>query len=501
MPEQNRSLTAIMFTDIVGYTSLMEQDEAKAIDARERHREIVGVLVKQFQGTVVDQTGDEILTTFPSALRAVDCSLAIQAALRDDSDLKLRIGIHLGEVLKKEDEVIGDGVNVASRIRPLARAGGICVSESVLHLVRNRPHIRAEPLGPHALKNVDQPVKVFAIASDSPPARPPSRRRRRLMVLAGVSVILLVASVIFVKNRAAILSRIVLDAPRLFVDPMKQEIGFATTSDGVRIAYATTGEGPPLVCVLGWATHLERGLGSPVYDSEGWISWLSKRHLLVRYDGRGFGLSDRDVEDFSLEARVRDVEAVVDALGLSRFSIYAMSSGGPAAVAYTVHNPERVSRLILAGTYATVLLDSEEREQWEGMLSLFRTSWDSRIVRSMMTSFVMPDGDEVLQRVWNEFLRISGDGPAIAGFFQAGLFDTDTRELARRIEVPTLVIHGQEDRVVPIARGRDLAALIPGARFEIILGANHQEGHGFSAKARELVDEFLAPLSSDQMPD
>ena len=96
MTEQTRSITAIMFTDIVGYTSLMEQDEAKAIEVRERHREIVGVLVKQFQGTGVDQTGDETLTTFPSALLAVDCSLAIQAAMRDDPDLKLRIDVAKG---------------------------------------------------------------------------------------------------------------------------------------------------------------------------------------------------------------------------------------------------------------------------------------------------------------------------------------------------------------------------------------------------------------------
>lgn len=496
MTEQNRSLTAIMFTDIVGYTSLMEQDEAKAIEVRERHREIVGVLVKQFQGTVVDKTGDEILTTFPSALRAVDCSLAIQAALRDDNDLKLRIGIHLGEVLRKEDEVIGDGVNVASRIRPLARAGGICVSESVLHLVRNRPHIRAEPLGPHALKNVENPVKVFALADGSLVARPRSRRRRVITVLAGVAVVLLVASVVFVQNRVAILSSLALTLPRFFGDPVEQKIGFATTSDGVQIAYATTGKGPPLVSVLGWGTHLERGYTSPIYDREGWIRWASKDHLFVRYDGRGFGLSDRDVEDFSLEARVRDLEAVVDALGLERFVLYAISAGGPTAITYVVHHSERVSRLILAATQAMTLFSHEERRQWEGMIPLFQTSWDSILVRTMMAKFLVPDADEVYQRVVCESLRISGDGPAIAGFFKVFL-ELDTRELARQVDIPTLVIHGQEDRVIRLPHGRDLASLIPGAQFEIIAGADHYQGAFNSPKTREFIAEFLAPTLVD----
>jgi pimeloyl-ACP methyl ester carboxylesterase len=488
-----------MFTDIVGYTYLVANDEAKAIQVRERYRDIMRVLVEQFQGKVVDATGDEFLVTFPSALGAVDCALAIQTALRDDPDLRLRIGIHLGEVVKQGDEVIGDGVNIASRIRPLAEPGGICVSEAVLHLVRNRSYIRAESLGAQSLKNVDQRLKVFALAAESSKARSRSRRRRIIKVFAGVGVILLVASVIFVHNRVAILSSLALTLPRLYGNSIEQKIGFATTSDGVRIAYATTGQGPPVVSVVGWATHLQRGWGSPMYDSEGWIRWLSERHLFVRYDGRGFGLSDRNVEDFSLEARVSDLEAVVDALGLEGFALYAISAGGPTAIAYTVRHSERVSGLILAGTAARMKpsFDPEERRQWEGMIPLFRSNWDSPIVRSMMTTFLLPEeGDEVLHRVVSQFLKISGDGPAIAGFFDE-FFRIDTRELVRRIDVPTLVVHGQEDRVIELELGRDLASLIPGARFEIVRGANHTQGALDSPKTRELIAEFLAPLSSD----
>jgi len=119
-----------------------------------------------------------------------------------------------------------------------------------------------------------------------------------------------------------------------------------------------------------------------------------------------------------------------------------------------------------------ILRSPEERRQWEGMIPLFRTSWDSILVRTMMSKFLVPDADEVFQRVVCESLRISGDGPAMAGFFKV-LLELDTRDLARQVDVPTLVVHGQEDPVMPLPHGRDLASLIPGAQFE-------NEHHHFS---------------------
>jgi class 3 adenylate cyclase len=121
---EDRRILAIMFTDVVGYTALTERDEAAAVRVRDRHRQLVDTLVEQFDGEVVDTTGDESLSIFPSALRAVDCALALQGALRSHPDLRLRIGIHLGDVLRRGGEVIGEGVNVASRIRPLSEPGG-----------------------------------------------------------------------------------------------------------------------------------------------------------------------------------------------------------------------------------------------------------------------------------------------------------------------------------------------------------------------------------------
>jgi pimeloyl-ACP methyl ester carboxylesterase/class 3 adenylate cyclase len=488
---EQRRLGAIMFTDVVGYTTLTAGDEAEAVRVRDRHRKLVSTLVEQFEGELVEAPGDESLSVFPSALTAVDCALAIQASLRDDRTLRLRIGIHIGDVLRRGEELIGQGVNLAARLRPLAEPGGICVSDAVWRMVASRPHLSAQPLGPMALKNVAEAVEVYAIN----PAGAPGdlARGRRLLFALGIVVALLASGYAFyVPNRPAVLAATALYLPRLMGESIEQQIGLTTTSDGVRIAYATTGSGPPIVMVLGWATHLDYGLGSPLYDTEGLLPLSSRDHLFVRYDGRGFGLSDREVTDFSLDARLRDLEAVVDALGLEQFALYALSAGGMTGVAYTARHPERVTRLVLASTNASwpwLDADEERRARLMRMVGMFETDWDQPSVTNMMIDFLDPDVDEVGRRVFGEFLRRSGDGPEVAGFFRAYL-EMDTREEAKRIRVPTLVMHGREDNPIPLEAGRQLASLVPGARFEIIDGG-HFEGTGNTAATRAQVLEFL----------
>ncbi len=133
-----RRLAAIMFTDIVGYTALMSRDEEAGRRARDRHEAVVRPLVERYHGEWIERTGDETLSSFPSALDAVNCALAVQAELDGDADLRLRIGIHQGDVTFDTSGVSGDGVNLAARIRPLAEPGGICVSDEVQHSLRGR---------------------------------------------------------------------------------------------------------------------------------------------------------------------------------------------------------------------------------------------------------------------------------------------------------------------------------------------------------------------------
>jgi pimeloyl-ACP methyl ester carboxylesterase len=486
---------------VVGYTALTERDEGAAVRVRERHRELVQALVKQFDGEVVDMPGDESLSIFPSALRAVDCALALQGALRSHPDLRLRIGVHLGDVLRRAGEVIGEGVNVAARIRPLAEPGGICISEPVFQMVRSRAHLHAHALGPKAFKNVGSPLAVYALSATDPAAPTAPLRRRSRAAWIAVLAIALAGLGLVAMNRAAAGAWLALNLPRVFGRPIEQQLGFATTSDGVRIAYATSGTGPPVVFVLGWITHLTEGAGSPLYEgSSGVLHWYSRDHLLVRYDGRGFGLSQREVTDFSLDARVRDLEAVVDALHLEHFTLYGYSAGGPTAVAYTARHPERVTHLVLAATFlgSGALSQAEDNAETRalagtvrGLTEMFRTSWDAPATRAAMVELLAPEAGEVGRRVLMHFLGISGDGKAYAGFLDA-MREVNVSEAARSLRVPTLVFSGTKDQVMPIQFGSGLAAAIPGARFQILEGAGHLAASISDPTMMKTVSEFLS---------
>jgi pimeloyl-ACP methyl ester carboxylesterase len=366
-------------------------------------------------------------------------------------------------------------------------------------MVRNQPHIHARSLGRRALKNVESSLEVFAIDAAGRPEPSVWWKRPAGRVVAGLVLTAALAYAIYLPNRTAVLASVALNLPKLVGPSIEQKLGFATTSDGVRIAYATTGQGPPLVFVLGWATHLQDGLGSPFYDGSGVIVRLSEHHTFVRYDGRGFGMSDREVTDFSLDARVRDLESVVDALGFSRFAVFAVSAGGPAAIAYAARHPERVSALILAGTFAGRhwwRRSPEETRAVENIGATFRTAWPSPAVRAMLVELIAPEADEVTKRVLIEFLGRSGDGPTVAGFLEEQDFRIDVREDARRLRLPTLVIHGTRDAPVPIEMGRELASLIRGARFEVLQGAGHLEDTN-SPRVFDLIDGFLREQGAD----
>jgi DNA-binding winged helix-turn-helix (wHTH) protein len=167
----------------------------------------------------------------------------------------------------------------------------------------------------------------------------------------------------------------------------RQEIRYCTTSDGVRLAYATTGSGPPLVKASNWLTHLDFEWGSPIWRH--WYAELSRHHRLVRYDERGNGMSQRDVDDVGFDTWVRDLETVVDAAGLDRFPLLGISRGGSIAIAYAVKHPERVTHLVLYGAFPAGLNRYGTPEQIEArraLTSLVRLGWGSTIRRSARRS-------------------------------------------------------------------------------------------------------------------
>lgn len=247
----------------------------------------------------------------------------------------------------------------------------------------------------------------------------------------------------------------------------EQHIGFVTSFDGARIAYATLGEGPPLVKAANWMSHLEHERESPILRP--WLEALSRRHTLVRYDERGCGLSDRDVA-LSLEAFERDLEVLVETLELERFPLLGMSQGAAVALAYAVRHPERVSHLILYGGY----VDPEPREMADAMLAMIRVGWgqDNAAFRQVFTTLFMPHATPEQASWFNDLQRLSAS-PDEAAALASAIFEIDARSLADDVRVPTLILHASHDAVVPLESSRRLAAQIPGSRFVPLESDDH----------------------------
>ena len=256
----------------------------------------------------------------------------------------------------------------------------------------------------------------------------------------------------------------------------EQQIRFCTSSDGVSLAYATVGEGPPLVKAANWLNHLEYDWKTPVWRH--WITELSRDHKLIRYDERGCGLSDWNVQDFSLDAWVNDLESVVEANNLDRFPLLGISQGGPIAITYTARHPEKVTQLILYGSYALGLkrrnLSQKQLEEADVFLQLIRVGWgeEHAAFRQVFTSLFMPEATPEQADWFNKLQRVSSS-PENAARLLAGFFDLDVTKLAQKLSVPTLVLHAQGDLRIPFAEGRRLAALIPNSRFVPLEGRNH----------------------------
>jgi class 3 adenylate cyclase/pimeloyl-ACP methyl ester carboxylesterase len=477
-----RELAAIMFSDIAGYTFVMGRDEDKALRALAEHREVLRGVLPKFNGRMIGEIGDGTLSSFHSALDAVNCAREVQASLKDEPEMRLRIGIHVGDVLFKDNTVLGDGVNVASRIHALAPPGGICISDRVYDEIRNKPEISVKDLGEQTLKNVSRPIRVYAMAvpgikfdnSVAPEFRATRATRilnRRQLLFAVAAVILATTAMLYVTFRAEIATDARIYLPRLISTGLKQTLGYCTTADGVRIAYGTVGKGPPVVFVMGSLTDVQHGSLSPMY-APAFISPIAARHQVVQYDGRGFGMSDRGVRDYSLEARLRDLEAVLDALKLKRFALLGIGEGGSVSIAYTVRHSERVTRLALLGTYAfwdPTLLNPSDRRRQEPFYSLIEQRWDDPAFRQMFVSLMMPDGSEVDKSLFAELVFNSSTSEDHEAFETAD-DKIDARSIARQVRAPTIVMHLRGDRIVPLEFGSELADLIPGARFVIIEG-------------------------------
>ena len=186
--EPKRKLAAIMFTDMVGYTALMQKAELKARELVQNHREIIKPLIEKHAGEVVQYVGDGTFSTFGSAIEAVNCAIEIQRNLKDNEDLSLRIGIHVGDVVVEGDEVYGDGVNVTSRLEPLAEPGGVCISGRVYDDIKNQLDMETSFLGEKSLKNVDHPIKIYSLIGEGLNAAKPFEEEQETTIISKESV-------------------------------------------------------------------------------------------------------------------------------------------------------------------------------------------------------------------------------------------------------------------------------------------------------------------------
>jgi pimeloyl-ACP methyl ester carboxylesterase len=255
-----------------------------------------------------------------------------------------------------------------------------------------------------------------------------------------------------------------------------QDIQFCETADGVRLAYAVIGAGPLLVRVLGHFTHLEMEWEWP--EMRRLWEGLAERHTVVRYDGRGTGLSDRDAAEFTEETRQLDLDAVLNAVAADRAALLGISEGGWTAATCAIRQPERINRLILFGAYCrgARARPGYDPEEDEALVTLIRKGWgrDTPAFRQVITSqFFRADADPRLIAHFNELQRVSADPETAARYHESCHVRGDGRDLFRQLRTPTLVIHCRDDLAVSAEEGRLLASLIPGARLVLLPSGTH----------------------------
>ncbi|MEP6871384.1 MAG: alpha/beta fold hydrolase [Anaerolineaceae bacterium] len=266
----------------------------------------------------------------------------------------------------------------------------------------------------------------------------------------------------------------------------EQQIRFCKNADGVRIAYSTMGSGPPLVRVSGWVSHLEDDIAPDFFARDGIIA-LAQQFTLIRYDKGGTGLSDRNLGHYTLESRLADLEAVVSSLKLKKFSLLAISEGGPIGIAYAARHPRQVDRLVLWSTYARGPSLSKP-EMREALLSVVRASWGAG--SDMMTNMFMPGASAEEARTFALHQRRAATKEDAAALLEA-VYESDVSDLLARVSCPTLVIHSRSDKAIAYRHGLEVASGIPGARLVTLEGRGHLPEPEVMAESIRQAAEFI----------
>jgi pimeloyl-ACP methyl ester carboxylesterase/DNA-binding CsgD family transcriptional regulator len=282
--------------------------------------------------------------------------------------------------------------------------------------------------------------------------------------------------------------------------PTNQAVRFCRAPDGTRIAYAVHGHGPSLLVSTCWLSHLQHDWESPVWQH--FLRDLGRLATVVRYDERGHGLSDRAVTDFSLEARIGDLEAVADDAGLDRFALMGMAQGGVPSIHYALRHPERLTRLIFYVSTACLVPDPTpgdlELEELKQQMIRVGYGREDSTFRRVFTSMMIPDSTEEQMRWLDDLIRVACT-PELAYEFRKSIALLDARPLLADLDLPTLVLHATGEQIHSFDQGRQLAAGIAGSKFVALDSRNHivlGDEPAWQVVVSE-IDQFLAPDRRD----
>jgi len=438
----HRRLAAILSLDVVGFSRMMQGGSGPLLKTLNTlYRDLVTKVVQENNGRVVKLLGDGALIEFPSAGQALEAAIAIQTRLREPDHpyqtperIRLRAGLHVGDVTVEGDDIFGDGVNIAARLQAEAEPGGVLASRMLCDLAGADFSNRLRGQGLHSFKGIAQPIEVLAVdfTDETGP-----------------------------KARAAFATM--------------QEIQYCRTDDGVNLAWSAVGEGPPVVKAPNWVGHLEldwRNPGvAPICTS------IAGHYRLIRFDARLNGLSDWEAEICTFDRFVDDLEAVFDAAAVARAPILAISQGSAVAAAFAARRPERVSAIVMIGGFPVGRAKRTSKKDVEralAMRQMMTAGWDDDYpsLRDLMAQIIVPGASEEARRQYAEDMR-KMISPENMGRYREVIDYIDIRDLLPSVQAPCLVCHATGDRMQPVEQGRMFAKGLPNARFIAYESPNH----------------------------
>jgi class 3 adenylate cyclase/pimeloyl-ACP methyl ester carboxylesterase len=437
-----RRLATILSIDVVGYSRLMQSDASGVLAALSTlFRNVVQPRCAAQGGRVVKLMGDGALLEFPSCHGGILCAIDIQTenVAQNQNGLYsepigLRIGLHVGDVISEGDDVFGNCVNIASRLQAMAPAGGIFLSKSVADMCAEELPNRLVGEGVHSLKNIAKPVEVMSVQLLSAAERPHQHE-----------------------------------------DLTEPDIRLCKAPDGTRLAWTRNGNGPKLVKVANWISHLELDWRNP--GTGHLLSSLGQAFEVIRYDSRGNGMSDWDSKDISFDRFVDDLEAIFDESSIDRAPLLALSQGCAVAVAFAARHPERVSGIAMIGGFPqgrAKRKSAKDLERAKAIQNMMTAAWDDETVslRDMMAELIVPLASiEDRRQFAIDMLEMIS--PENMGRIRSVIDDIDIVDLLPKVACPCLVVHGRSERMHPVEQSRLMASELRDSRFIALDTPNH----------------------------